>query len=397
VFNNLYTSIMNSIAYWDIDSLRIRKVASELESRFDLHIVATLGELQQTIMTKNHVAVVIGVPSTDPESLEKMVGMVVRQAKCPVIVILEGQACATDHPGVLVCVSSSDISSLSGRINAIIESPGMGKNKEPRIFIGDSESMLRISALIRKYAESRNPVLILGETGTGKELAANALHTLSSRRDFPFIALNCSALPENLVESELFGAEKGAYTDAVRHKGALVMASRGTLFLDEIGSMSLSVQPKLLRALETGEYWKLGAEKPERSDFRLVCATCENLIDLQENSLFRKDLLYRISDLVIYIPPLRERTEDIGILAEHFCRQAGKGLCELSPDALDRLGTYPWPGNVRELKSVINRACANIQKGSIRAEDVVFISGIKNAMRFDGTMPRPSPRSGQRV
>jgi len=390
MFHNLYTAIMNSIVYWDIDSLRMRKVASELESKFNLHLVATLGELQQTLIARNLVVVVIGVPSIDRESVEKMISLVIRQSKCPVIVLIEGQPCVTDSSDALTFVSSSDISSLSRRIDAIVERPGMEKNEDPKIFIGDSEPMLRVSALIRKYAESRNPVLILGETGTGKELAASALHTLSSRRDFPFIALNCSALPESLVESELFGAEKGAFTDAVRHKGALVKASKGTLFLDEIGSMSLSVQPKLLRALETGEYWKLGAEKPEKSDFRLVCATCENPVDLQENGLFRKDLLYRISDLVICIPPLRERMEDIRALAEHFCRQAGKGLCELSPDALDRLRTYLWPGNVRELKSVINRACANIQKGSIRAEDIIFISGLKNAMRFDGSILKPS-------
>jgi len=372
---------MNSVAYWDIDSLRMRKVICELESLFNLRLAATLAELRQSIMGMNLLAIVIGIPSIDKESMYAMIASLVRESRCPVFVLIEGQQSSpADHMGIITIVSPSDIPSLSGKIAAVAESIRRGGDKEARIFVGKSEPMRRISALIRKYAESRNPVLILGETGTGKDLAANALHTLSSRREFPFIALNCSALPENLVESELFGTEKGAFTDAVRHRGALVKASKGTLFLDEIGSMSLSVQPKMLRALETGEYWRLGAEKPEKSDFRLVCATCENPVDLQENGLFRKDLLYRISDLVVWIPPLRERMEDIGELAEYFCLQAGKGFCELSAGALEKLAAYSWPGNVRELRSVVNRACANIQKGSIMTEDIIFFSGLRNAL-----------------
>ena len=151
-------------------------------------------------------------------------------------------------------------------------------------------------------------------------------------------------------------------------------AEGGTLFLDEIGSMVPAVQPKLLRALESGEYWRLGAERPERSSFRLVCATCENLVSLCERRLFRADLLYRVSDLVVSIPPLRERIEDVRTLSEHFCAKSGKGQCSLSEGAMERLEDYYWPGNVRELKSVINRACANVQSGTIGAGDIVFIT-----------------------
>ena len=368
---------MNSIAYWDIDSLRMRKVAFELEPHYHLRLVATLGELRRSIAEISPTAIVIGIPPIDKDSVLTMVAPFVQGSKCPVFVLAEGLASSPmGRMGTVTIVNSADIPSLSGRIAALTESVRKGKDKEGEIFVGKSEPMRRISAQIRKYAEARNPVLILGETGTGKELAANALHVLSSRRDFPFIAINCSALPENLVESELFGTEKGAFTDAVRHRGALVKASKGTLFLDEIGTMALSAQPKLLRALETGEYWRLGAEKPEKSEFRLVCATCENPVDLQEKGLFRKDLLFRISDLVVWIPPLRERTDDIRELAEYFCLQAGKGFCELSEGALEKLSEYSWPGNVRELKSVVNRACANVQKGSIGPDDLVYISGF---------------------
>lgn len=366
---------MKAIAYWDIDSLRIRRVLNELKAGFDVRLAATLGELQAFATDRSFCAIVVGAPPADQESIAAMIGAIVHESPCPIFILIEKRIpldLDRAKPGFFIC--SSEISSLPARILAAAENKTNGDTRASRLFIGKSSAMLTVSALVRKYAESRYPVLILGETGTGKELVANALHSCSSRRDHPFIALNCSALPENLVESELFGTEKGAFTDAVRHKGALAKAEKGSLFLDEIGSMSLSAQPKLLRALETGEYWRLGAEKSERSDFRLICATCEDLETLMRRGSFRSDLFYRISDLPINVPPLRERGEDITELAEHFCFLSGKGFCALSGEAVAKLMNYDWPGNVRELKSVINRACTNVQKGNIEDGDIIFMA-----------------------
>lgn len=371
---------MNAIVYWDIDSLRIRKVLGQLETGFDVRLAATLGEFQTMASDSALCALIVGVPNSGEEAVAGILASISRDACCPVF-ILAGTHVPQgfNDSGGRFLILAGEIPSLRPRILAAAENRNFAGDGIGRIFIGRSKAMGNIISLIRKYAESRHPVLILGETGSGKELVAGALHRCSSRKDKPFIALNCSALPENLVESELFGAEKGAFTDAVRRKGALARAAGGTLFLDEIGSMSITIQPKLLRALETGEYWRLGAEKSERSDFRLVSATCDSLDIQMETGLFRSDLFYRISDLLIAVPPLRDRIEDVRDLAEHFCRQSGKGYCELSAEALDKLMGYRWPGNVRELKSVINRGCANVQRGIIGADDIVFMFGPRDA------------------
>jgi transcriptional regulator with PAS, ATPase and Fis domain len=373
---------MKAIVYWDIDSLRIRKVLRELEPGFDVRLASTLSEFQMIASGRAICARVIGTPRADQESIGELLSKLSSNQESPIFVLVGKHIPAgfdTTMKGFFI--SSDEIPSLRSRIIAAAGNVNPGEKGTGRIFIGKSKVMEKVSCLVRKYAESRHPVLILGETGTGKELVASAIHSYSSRKDYPFIALNCSALPENLVESELFGAEKGAFTDAVRRKGALAQAAKGTLFLDEVGSMSISIQPKLLRALEKGEYWKLGAEKPEKSDFKLVCATCENLEMQIEKGLFRSDLFYRISDLPISIPPLREHIEDVADLAEHFCLQSGKGYCDLSAQALAKLMNYKWPGNVRELKSVINRACANVQKGTIGAEDIVFMFCLKDVSK----------------
>jgi transcriptional regulator with PAS, ATPase and Fis domain len=365
---------MRAIAYWDIDAARIKTVRNELEIWFDLRIATTFGELRDLLAKVQIDALVLGTPKTNAAAIAPIFENLSKELFCPVFALVDlGCTDPACNLGRVIAVYRAELPQLRNKIASAIGGMESYLESESRIFVGCSEAIRKVAATVRKYADSEHPVLIYGETGTGKELAANALHYLSLRKDASFIALNCSALPENLVESELFGTERGAFTDAVRHEGALSRAEGGTLFLDEVGSMALTVQPKLLRALESGEYWRLGAEKPERSEFRLVCATCENLVNLSERRLFRTDLLYRISDLVVAIPPLRERLEDVRILSEHFCAKSGKGLCSLSEEAIDRLEAYSWPGNVRELKSVINRACANVQSGTIRAEDIVFI------------------------
>ncbi|HWR11915.1 MAG TPA: sigma 54-interacting transcriptional regulator [Rectinemataceae bacterium] len=374
---------MKAIAYWDMDSLRIRKVLNELQAGFEVRLTATLGELRKiSVIDRDVHALVIGLPTADRESIMSLLGTFSGISGIPIFVLVgERTPVALDPGGAFICVYSEELPSLFIKIVAATEKAIESAEGPVRIFIGRSDAIQGIAALVKKYALSRHPVLILGETGTGKELVAEAIHRYSPRKEEPFIALNCSALPENLVESELFGAEKGAFTDAVKHRGALAKAARGTLFLDEIGSMLRSVQPKLLRALETGEYWKLGAESPEKSDFRLVSATCSDIDTQIKRGYFREDLFYRISDLPIRIPPLREHIEDVVDLAQHFCLQAGKGYCEISAPALGKLMDYRWPGNVRELKSVINRACVNVQKGAIQPDDIVFMSGLKEAAK----------------
>jgi transcriptional regulator with PAS, ATPase and Fis domain len=245
--------------------------------------------------------------------------------------------------------------------------------KHAEIFIGRSKAICDVSRLIRTYANSTLPVLILGETGTGKELTAKALHDFSRRRNASFIAMNCAAIPDSLIESELFGTEKGAFTDAVRRRGAFAMAEKGTLFLDEIGSLSIAAQPHLLRVLESGEYWKLGGESIQRADFRLVSASCQSPIDLAEKNMFRSDLLYRITNLLIEIPPLRERKEDIELLARHFCKEASNASREISSTAMDKLNSYHWPGNVRELKSTVTRAVVDSTDSRIGPDGIRFL------------------------
>ncbi len=227
--------------------------------------------------------------------------------------------------------------------------------------VGSCPSFLRVTKKIPLLAESDATVLITGETGTGKELFAHAIHDYSPRRDQPFIPVNCGALPEDLIENELFGHAKGAYTGAASHgKGLLAEAEGGTLFLDELNSLSASAQAKLLRFLQNREYRMLGSTKLLRADVRIIAATNCDLRKQVQLHHFREDLYHRLYVLAVDLPPLRERVEDIALLAEHFmnlCAQEhGKGKMTLSPEAVKRLEAYPWAGNVRELDSVMQRS-----------------------------------------
>ncbi|MBX3348033.1 MAG: sigma-54-dependent Fis family transcriptional regulator [Nitrospira sp.] len=227
--------------------------------------------------------------------------------------------------------------------------------------IGKSQGMQEIYAKIEQVADSRTTVLITGESGTGKELVAKALHYNSSRRERPFVALNCAALPETLIESELFGHEKGSFTDATaRRVGQFELANTGTLFLDEIGDLSPITQAKLLRVIQEREFTRIGGVQPIKVDVRIVAATNKNLDDLVRKGLFREDLYYRINVISLYLPPLRERTEDIPLIANHFLEkrleEAQRPPIEFGKEALELLTRYPWPGNVRELENFIEQA-----------------------------------------
>ncbi|HEY4613697.1 MAG TPA: sigma-54 dependent transcriptional regulator, partial [Bacteroidota bacterium] len=229
------------------------------------------------------------------------------------------------------------------------------------MLIGDSPQMKKVMELSKTVAQTDTTVMIRGESGTGKELVARAIHANSARRYFPIIAVNCGAVPESLLESELFGHERGAFTGAqYRRKGKFEMADGGSIFLDEVGTISARMQVQFLRVLETKQFTRVGGNDPITSDFRVVCATNRDLEAAVKEGMFREDLYYRLNVFSIFIPPLRERRSDIPSLVQHFIHKysvtMNKPVKEIAPEAVDQLLRYSWPGNVRELENVVERA-----------------------------------------
>lgn len=248
-------------------------------------------------------------------------------------------------------------------------------------FVGNSDSMKEVFSTISKVAKTDANVLILGENGTGKELVARALHRASPRSEEVFISVDLGSIAETLFESELFGHEKGAFTDAKKDKpGRFEIASGGTLFLDEIGNLSPPMQAKLLTVIERREVTRVGSNKPKPVDVRLICATNSNIHDLVEEGSFRQDLLYRINTVEIHLPSLHERQGDIQLLAQHFlaiyAKKYKKDIKSISAEALKKLNTYPWPGNVRELQHAVERAIIMSDSSSLQPSDF-FLSSAK--------------------
>ena len=241
--------------------------------------------------------------------------------------------------------------------------------------IGISDSIKQVLAKVEKVAQRDLPVLIIGESGTGKELVSQAIHYNSPRSENPFIAINCGALPQSLLEGELFGYRKGAFTGAAADKkGLITMADQGTLFLDEIGDMPLSLQAKILKVIETGEVSPIGETKSIHADIRLVAATNKNLEEQIQKGLFREDLYYRLNVIEVKIPSLRERKEDIDVLARHFVEtyseENNKKVVGITDEAMEVLLNYPWPGNIRELRNVIERAVVLSGSGKIDVSEL---------------------------
>jgi DNA-binding NtrC family response regulator len=240
--------------------------------------------------------------------------------------------------------------------------PILDPEEDPEgLLLGESDALCYVKRLIERVAPTTATVLISGESGTGKELVARSLHLRSERRDLPFVKINCAAIPENLLESELFGHEKGAFTGAAARKpGRFELADTGTLFLDEIGEMPLPAQPKLLRALQDGCFYRVGATRTVTVDVRLIAATNRDLRDAVRVGRFREDLFYRLHVFPIRIPPLRERRQDIPVLAQCFVERAAlrlkRPVVGMEPELLDALVAHSWPGNIRELENVIERA-----------------------------------------
>ncbi|MBK8256910.1 MAG: sigma 54-interacting transcriptional regulator [Polyangiaceae bacterium] len=288
--------------------------------------------------------------------------------------------------------------------------PESAPNNALTMIQGESEPMQRLRKEVQKFGESTSNVFVHGESGTGKELVARALHACSPRRGRPFVPLNCAAIPENMVESELFGHKRGAFTGADRdRKGMLAQAHRGTVFLDEIGDLALAAQAKLLRAVQEGEVQPLGAEEPLRVDVRIVAASHKDLLAEVRAGRFREDLYYRLAVIEISVPPLRERGDDILLLAKWFLSRAAakldRAIVGFSPEVTALLRSHPWPGNVRELQNEVERAAvisegALIERGDLSrrmlgaanlpkaaSAPAVDVSGLSLAERFAALEP----------
>ncbi len=280
-------------------------------------------------------------------------------------------------------LEANDLRAKQKEMSAVMDQPFVD-------FIGSSTKMQDVFNTIKKVAQTDANILILGENGTGKELVARALHRNSPRRDEVFISVDLGSLSDTLFESELFGHEKGAFTDAKKEKpGRFEIASRGTLFLDEIGNLPLPLQSKILTVIERREVTRVGANRPVSVDVRLICATNSDLYESVGNNLFRQDLLYRINTVEIHLPPLRERGDDIELLANHFLKiytkKYRKMLRGITSAALKKLMHYAWPGNVRELQHAIERGVIMTETSSLEPDDFILSTPRKKSgdLEFD--------------
>ncbi|MBI5496627.1 MAG: sigma-54-dependent Fis family transcriptional regulator [Deltaproteobacteria bacterium] len=281
---------------------------------------------------------------------------------------------------------------------------GMGDARVTRVgtgyrhrLVGDSTAIRQVLAVVDKVADSPSTVLVTGESGTGKELVARALHDGSSRRDRPFITINCAAIPKDLMESELFGHEKGAFTGATTSKpGRFELADQGTLFLDEIGELPPEMQVKLLRVLQESEFERVGGIKTLRVDVRLIAATNRDLRQAITEGRFREDLFYRLNVVPVALPPLRERLDDIPPLVEHFITKYNQRLSRqvrhITPEALERLREYPWPGNIRELENIIERSVLFAEGDTLSEKDLPpELAARTHALRMRDTAAAAAP------
>lgn len=264
-------------------------------------------------------------------------------------------------------------SAVKGRLKDLADDSSPAGDRHFQEMIGGSDEMRRVYSAISQVADSRIAVIVRGESGTGKELVAKAIVALSDRRNKPFISVNCAALPENLIESELFGHERGAFTGAVDARpGHIEMADGGTLFLDEIATLTMPLQTKLLRVLEDHKVQRLGGHLSRKIDFRLICATNEPLEEMTKTGRFREDLYYRIHVVPIFLPPLRSRPGDVAMLADYFLRAhtAANRMAPktLAPEALTALEEHNWPGNVRELENLMQRLVITVMGPVIQLE-----------------------------
>jgi two-component system response regulator AtoC len=368
---------METILLVEEDPLEARTLISLLSDEYRVQLCPEPGRAPEAARHCSSTAIVLSLPP-EPLRHEELVRKTVAEYCGGPVLVLANRA---DPAFVVACMRSGAFdflakpTDLGALRKSLAAAQGLARGREATagIFIGRSAAIREIERLIRRFAESSFPVLILGESGTGKEVAARALREVSPTGTGPFVARNCAAIPENLAESELFGTERGAFTDAVARPGAFELAQGGLIFLDEIGEASLPVQAKLLRVLETGEFWRLGGKKSIAADFRFVSATGKDLPKAASQGSFRPDLLYRIDTLVVAMPPLRERREDIADLAAHFALLASRGRVGIGEQAIDKLSEYDWPGNIRQLRNVVHRGLVLAGRAEeLLAEHIVF-------------------------
>jgi DNA-binding NtrC family response regulator len=321
--------VLTDLKLPDGDGLGVLRAAKELDPELQVVVMTAYGSIQDAVTAMKEGAMDFLAKPVDPDHLILIVERAIAQRRMLTEYILLKEELAE-------------------------------RRGAPKI-IGEDRQLRQVSQQLHRAAGTDATVLLEGESGTGKELFARALHALSPRAEGPFVAINCAAIPDTLLETELFGHEKGAFTGAAQRKpGRFELAHRGTLFLDEIGDLPLGLQAKILRALEEKRFERVGGTSSLHVDVRVVAATNRNLKASVAARQFREDLFFRLSVFPITIPPLRERTDDVSILARHFverfCRDLNKKPLLLSPAALEELRAYPWPGNVRELQNCIERA-----------------------------------------
>ncbi len=363
-------------------------------SGFDVDEASSLAEAQELFRTSRPDAAVIDYKLPDGTALELLPRLKELDASVPLIVLtahgsIELAVRAVKEGAEQFLTKPVELAVLKVLLERLVErrmerqrqvaERSRAEHDRPQPFLGTSAAIQALREQALRVAEADSPVLLQGETGSGKSVLARWLHENGPRQDAPFVDLNCAALSKELLDSELFGHEKGAFTGAVAAKqGLLEVADRGTVFLDEIGDMDVQVQPKLLKVLEEKRFRRVGDVRDRRVDVRLVAATHQDLAVAAREKRFRGDLYFRVSTLILVVPPLRERPEDIPALARHFLAglggRRGRGEVALQPDAEAALCRYPWPGNIRELRNVLERAVLLSGGGPLSRGDLRFES-----------------------
>jgi transcriptional regulator with PAS, ATPase and Fis domain len=352
--------------------------------------------------SRMHIVAKTGVPEINQTHLIKGQKMVVQR----IPIIKDGKVIAVF--GQVMFKDVRDVTKLAKKLSLLESKLELYEQELMSIrstrhtldsIVGESEVVQSLRKEAHKAAATQFPVLITGESGTGKELFAQGIHHASARRLYPFVRINCSAIPKDLLESELFGYEKGAFTGAGSggKPGKLELAKHGTVFLDEIGDLPLQMQPKLLRVIEDREFERIGGTSVIHSDFRLIAATNQNLEEMMAERRFRKDLFYRLNVIPLHIPPLRERQEDILPLVRHLLNQAAVEAflpeITLDRDAEEVFQSYQWPGNIRELSNVLERVLSSLEGNTIRVSDLPFY--LYRSRKIASKLPSVSIREAQ--
>ena len=384
----------------DDESIRLVTSRYLQDLGYEVILASNLKELWKLIESNKGDALITDVMLPDGELFDILPQIIEYRESLPVIVVsaknnLQTAISATKQGAYEYLPKPFDLDELQKLVKKALESKQNSKNKtklknesEKQLIVGRSPSMQELYKSIARLSQNDLTVMIYGESGTGKELVAKALHKYSARSEKPFIALNMAAIPNDLIESELFGHEKGSFTGAhQKSDGKFKLAEKGTLFLDEIGDMPIDAQTRLLRVLQEGEFTPIGGKEKILADTRIIAATHKNLSSLIEKGEFREDLFYRLNVVPINIPPLRERKEDIPELVNHFLEKAKTLKLEpkkFNSESFQILEKYQWPGNVRELENFILKLCALYADEIIMNEDLV--KEIKNLQKLDQQM-----------